>query len=93
MINAYEKMFKLSIRNMEWREIEICQITLKFIFRCNPRSMSGSEVCPLAAQHVLDVPLPFFHTNPKKNVTIEAYSEPLIREIAGKQIRWVIGKS
>ena len=27
--------------------------------------------------------------SPKKNVKIRAYSEPLIREIAEKQIRWV----
>ena len=33
---------------------------LKLIFRCNPRSRSGFEVCPPAPQHVLDVPLPYF---------------------------------
>ena len=34
------------------------------------------------------------HSNsPKKNVKIRAYSEPLIREIAEKQIRWVIDNS
>ena len=31
--------------------------------------------------------------SPKKNVKIRAYSEPLIREIAEKQIRWVIDNS
>ena len=56
MIHEYEKMFKLSIRNMEREDIEICKITLKLIFRCNPRSRSGFEVCPPAPQHVLDVP-------------------------------------
>ena len=60
MIHEYEKMFKLSIRNMEREDIEICKITLKLIFRCNPRSKSGFEVCPVAPQHVLDVPLPYF---------------------------------
>ena len=30
---------------------------------------------------------------PKKNVKIRAYSKPLIREIAEKQIRWVIVNS
>ena len=54
-----KKMFTLSIRNMEREDIEICQITSKLIFRCNPRSKSGSEVCPPPPQHVLDVPLPF----------------------------------
>ena len=60
MIHEYEKMFKLSIRNMEREDIEICKITLKLIFKCNPRSRSGFEVCPPAPQHVLDVPLPYF---------------------------------
>ena len=32
-------------------------------------------------------------SSPKKNVKIRAYSEPLIREIAEKQIRWVIDNS
>ena len=32
-------------------------------------------------------------TSPKKNVKIRAYSEPLIREIAEKQMRWVIDNS
>ena len=31
--------------------------------------------------------------SPKKNVKIQAYSEPLIREIAEKQTRWVIDNS
>ena len=60
MIHEYEKMFKLSIRNMEREDIEICKITLKLIFPCNPRGRSGFEVCPPAPQHFLDVPLPYF---------------------------------
>ena len=52
MIHEYEKMFKISIRNMGKENIEICQITLKLIFRCNPLSRSGYEVCPIAPQHV-----------------------------------------
>ena len=45
---------------MEREDIEIFKITLKLIFRCNPRSRSGFEDCPPAPQHVLDVPLPYF---------------------------------
>ena len=30
------------------------------------------------------------YTSPKKNVKIQAYSEPLIRKLAEKQISWVI---
>ena len=56
MIHEYEKTPK-SIRNMEREDTEICQITLKLIFQCNPRSRSGFEVCPLAHLHVFDVPL------------------------------------
>ena len=58
-IHKYEKMFKLSIRIMEREDIEICKITLKLIFRCNPLSRSGFEVCPPAPQHVLDIPLQY----------------------------------
>ena len=36
---------------------------------------------------------PFEVYSPMKNVKIRAYSEPLIREIAEKQIRWVIDNS
>ena len=54
------KMFKLRIRNMEREDIKICQITKIRIFLSNPRSRLGSEVCLLAPQHVLDVPLPYF---------------------------------
>ena len=50
----------MMIRNMEREDIEICQITLKLIVLCNPRSRSGSEVCLPAPQHVLDVPLQYF---------------------------------
>ena len=32
-------------------------------------------------------------TSPKENVKIMAYSDPPIREIAEKQIKWVIGNS
>ena len=52
MIREYEKKIKLSIRNMEREDIEICKITLKLIFRCNPRSRSGFLVYRSAPEHV-----------------------------------------
>ena len=60
MIYEYEKNVQIEHRNMEREDKEIFKITLKLIFRCNPRSRSGSEVCPLVPQLVLDVPLPYF---------------------------------
>ena len=54
-------MLKLSIRNMEREDIEICHITLKLIFSCNLHNRSGSFVCPPALQPGVDVPEIYFN--------------------------------
>ena len=52
---VYEKIVKLSNRNMERQDIEICQIYLKLILQCNLRNRSRYLVYQPATQPVLQV--------------------------------------